>query len=80
MEKRINKSILSMVLAIVLAIAVIPAMAEQTDTDPKSPSSAVEPVQDSSSESTKQDFKAADRFTPSEKLTADDAVSFPVDI
>jgi hypothetical protein len=75
-----NKSILSKVLVIVLAIAVIPAMAEQTDTDPKPASSAVEPVQDIIGESTEQDFKAVDRFTPSEKLTADDAVSFPVDI
>lgn len=73
---RIYNSILS----IVLAIALFPAMAEQTDTDPKASSSGAGPVQDLSSESTKQDFKATDRFTPSEKLRADDAVSFPVDI
>jgi hypothetical protein len=73
-------SIYKPVLSIVLAIAVFPAMAEQTDTDPKAPSSTAAPVQDISSESSKQDFKATERFTPSEKLRADDAVSFPVDI
>ena len=63
-------------LVIVMTVVVTTSVAQQTDPAQVKADSA----KDKSSEPAKQKVEPAIRFTPSEKIRADDAVSFPVDI
>jgi hypothetical protein len=63
-------------LIIVMTVVVTASVAQQTDPAPAKPDSGKE----TSPGSVKQKVEPAIRFTPSEKIRADDAVSFPVDI
>ena len=81
---RCFKTVRLLVMAVIV-VTVLPVMAEQSDVGPKSAAVKPEPEKPlpadaSSVKSPPQDFEPAIRFTPSEKLRADDAVSFPVDI
>jgi len=58
----------------------ISALAEASDTDTKPPAVAAEPAKEKAAEEVNKRYEPATRFTPTEKLRADDTVAFPVDI
>ena len=75
-----ENKIFQLVLSLFLASAAVPGMAEPSDTRTKAPAEVVEPAKEKSADVVKKKYEPATRFTPSEKLRADDTVPFPVDI
>jgi len=63
-------------LIIIMTVVVTTGAAQQVDSAPAKTDS----TKDAATESVKKKVEPAIRFTPSEKIRADDAVSFPVDI
>jgi hypothetical protein len=53
---------------------------EQVETTAEPSKKVIEPAKDANSETTRKKYEPASKFVPSEKLRADDAISFPVDI
>ena len=74
------KKILKSMLLLILAALVFNAGAENKEEKPEFPVQDSETAKGSNVESTGKDYEPAGRFVPSEKLRADDAISFPVDI
>ena len=75
-----QKLILKFLLLFVFTVAVCPALAEQTATSAETSSKVTEPTKDTKTEAVRKNYEPASRFVPSEKLRADDAISFPTDI
>ncbi|MFW2440468.1 MAG: hypothetical protein ACN4GR_13990 [Arenicellales bacterium] len=75
-----ENKILQLALSLLLVSAAVPGMAQPSDTRAKTPVEVVEPVKEKSADVVKKKYEPATRFTPSEKLRADDTVPFPVDI
>ncbi|GMR06914.1 MAG: hypothetical protein BMS9Abin25_1551 [Gammaproteobacteria bacterium] len=63
-----------------LLVVAISTMADSSDTDTKLPAEAAEPAKEKAAEEVKKKYEPATRFTPTEKLRADETVAFPVDI
>ena len=75
-----ENKIFQLALILFLALAAVPGMAEPSDARTKVPAEAVEPAKEKAAEVVKKKYEPATRFTPTEKLRADDTVPFPVDI
>ncbi len=75
-----ENTILQYALFILLTVVGSSALAEASDTDTKPPAVAAEPAKEKAAEEVKKRYEPATRFTPTEKLRADDTVAFPVDI
>ena len=75
-----RKLILKFLLLFVLNVGVCSALAEQTATSAETSSKVTEPTKDTKTETVRKNYEPASRFVPSEKLRADDAISFPTDI
>ena len=75
-----QKIMLKFLLLFVLTVAYCTVMAEQTATSAETSSKVTEPTKDTKTETVRKKYEAASRFVPSEKLRADDAISFPTDI
>jgi len=75
-----QKNILNSFLLLVLAVTFFSAAAEQVETTAEPSKKVIEPAKDANSETTRKKYEPASKFVPSEKLRADDAISFPVDI
>ena len=75
-----QKLILKFLFLFVLTGAYYSAMAEQTATSADTSSKVTEATKDTKTETVRENYEPASRFVPSEKLRADDAVSFPTDI
>ena len=75
-------AILLPVLMILAAMAALPGNAQQVEAGDRAETAVPdEPVTDPPAMSDhREDSEPATRFTPSEKIRADDALSFPVDI
>jgi hypothetical protein len=67
-------------LLVALTAIIYSAIAQQTEAIPKPSQAEPEAEKSSSPAPAKKAYEPAIRFTPSEKLRADDAISFPVDI
>jgi len=68
-------------LLLLLGVVVISTMADTPDKDDtKLPAETAEPAKEKAAEEVKKRYEPASRFTPTEKLRADDTVAFPVDI
>ena len=67
-------------LFLILAVYAFPAGAQQTNAEPEASAQEAEATKQTKAETTRKDYEPASRFVPSEKLRADDAISFPVDI
>jgi hypothetical protein len=67
-------------LVMMVVMAILPAAARQAEPAPAPDATASPPPPDSPQQSAPQPGEPAIRFTPSEKIRADDAVPFPVDI
>jgi hypothetical protein len=71
-------------LLLVLAVTYFSAVAEQAVTTTEPSSKVMEPAKDTDADTDddtkRKNYEPASRFVPSEKLRADDTVSFPVDI
>ena len=75
-----ENNIFQLALFLLLAHAAAPGMADPSDTRTKAPAEVVESAKEKESDVVKKKYEPATRFTPSEKLRADDTVPFPVDI
>ncbi len=67
-------------LLLLLGIVAIYTLADTSDKDTKLPAETAEPAKQKAPEELKKKYEPASRFTPTEKLRADDTVAFPVDI
>ena len=67
-------------LLLILTVHISAAGAQQTVAKPEASAQEAEATKQTKSETTRKDYEPASRFVPSEKLRADDAISFPVDI
>lgn len=74
-----NKIILSALFAFLSAVA-SSVMADPSATETKAPEKVAKPVKEKAAEEVRKNYEPAARFTPTEKLRADDTVTFPVDI
>ncbi len=67
-------------LILLLAVFAASAMADPSATDTKSAAKIAKPVEEKAAKEVKKSYEPATRFTPTEKLRADETVTFPVDI
>jgi hypothetical protein len=74
------KNVLVTVILILFAVTLYSAAADQAVTSAEPNVPVTEPSKEAKSETTKKKHEPASRFVPSEKLRADDAISFPADI
>ena len=75
-----RKNILKSALLIIFVVIVVSAAAEQVVTPADTSTQDSQPSKDLNAETTRKNYEPASKFVPSEKLRADDAISFPVDI
>jgi high-affinity K+ transport system ATPase subunit B len=80
LSESMEKSVYKTFVFLVLTIMVFSAVAQPTVAKPEASTQATEVSKETKSEITQKDVEPASLFVPSEKLRADDAISFPVDI
>ena len=74
------RSLLFLVLPCLLFTANVPALSPDTDKHPPTGKTAAQTNKAAAKKGSRQSGKPAPTFTPTEKIGADSAVSFPVDI
>ena len=79
-SKMMKKNIFKSALLLMLAVIVFSAAAEQAVTPAETSTQGSQAAKDQNAETTRKNYEPASKFVPSEKLRADDAISFPVDI
>jgi len=75
-----KNKILQSVLFVSLSLFAITVMADPSATDTKAPDKVAKPVEEKAAKEVKKSYEPATRFIPTEKLRADETVTFPVDI